>query len=346
MRKNLAPAMQRRGRDGMRTVLGPLTSVLGRPLAFLLRLSARRAGLGLVYHRIGDPPGDPDRELLPARGTAQFESELRHLKKRYRVVPASRLLEAAGARRRGERFPLSITFDDDDSSHVDVAMPILQRHGLPATFFVCGASLNGPFIFWWESLQAAFDSGKAEEAVSVIATATGSDGATQPPDIHAVASRIENMDAGERDAVSAGLRELAGQEDRSGMRAEQLRVLASHGFEIGFHTRRHDKLPLLGDDELRSAMTDGRDEVARVIGEEMMLISYPHGSADARVAEAARAAGYRLGFTAGSGAATATSNPFLVGRVGPTIRSPSRAALQLALTLLSLPASYGSRTAR
>ena len=101
----------------MRTVLGPLTRLLGRPLAFLLRvilrLSARRAGLALVYHRIGDPPGDPDRELVPARGTAQFESELRHLKKRYRVVPASRLLEAAAARRRGERFPVSITFDDD-----------------------------------------------------------------------------------------------------------------------------------------------------------------------------------------------------------------------------------------
>ena len=127
----------------MRTVLGPVTRLLGLPLAFLLRvslrLSARRAGIALVYHRIGDPPGDPDRELVPARGTAQFESELRHLKKHYRLVPASRLLEAAAGRRRGERFPVSITFDDDLSSHVEVAMPILERQGLPATFLVGGA---------------------------------------------------------------------------------------------------------------------------------------------------------------------------------------------------------------
>ena len=337
MREDVPQAMtQRRGRDGIRAILGPLTSVLGRPLAFLLRgilrLSARRVGLGLVYHRIGDPPGDPDRELVPARGTAQFERELRHLKKRYRVVPASRLLEAAAARRRGERFPVSITFDDDLSSHVEVAMPILERHGLPATFFVCGASLNGPFTFWWESLQAAFDNGKAEEAWAVVTTATSA-GATRPPDIHAIARRIEDMSPDERDAVSARLRELVGQDDRSGLRAEQLRELASHGFEIGFHTRRHDNLPLLGDEELSSAMTEGRDEVARVIGEEMTLISYPHGRGDARVAEAARAAGYRLGFIAGSEAAAPATNPFLIGRTGPTIRSPSRAALQLALTL-------------
>ena len=85
------------------------------------------------------------------------------------------------------------------------------------------------------------------------------------------------MDPAGRDALSARLRELAGQEDRNGLSADQLRELASQGFEIGFHTRRHDKLPLLGDDELSSAMTEGRDEIAGVIGEEMTLISYPHG---------------------------------------------------------------------
>jgi peptidoglycan/xylan/chitin deacetylase (PgdA/CDA1 family) len=331
----------------MRTVLGPVTRLLGRPLAFLLRvvlrMSARRAGIALVYHRIGDPPGDPDRELVPARGTAQFESELRHLKAHYRVVPASRLLEAAAGRRRGERFPVSITFDDDLSSHVEVAMPILERHGLPATFFVGGASLNGPFTFWWESLQAAFDSGKSNAAVAAVAQATDGPEAPPQPNIHAIARQIEDMDPAGRDALSARLRELAGQENRSGLSGDQLRELASHGFEIGFHTRRHDKLPLLRDDELGSAMTLGRGEIARVIGNDMTVISYPHGCADARVAEAARAAGYALGFTGESVAARPTTNPLLIGRIGPTIRSPSRAALQLALGLLSLPTSYPSR---
>ena len=52
------------------------------------------------------------------------------------------------------------------------------------------------------------------------------------------------------------------------------------------------------------------------------------------MAEAARAAGYKLGFTGESKAATPTTDPRLIGRIGPTVRSPSRAMLQLALGLL------------
>jgi peptidoglycan/xylan/chitin deacetylase (PgdA/CDA1 family) len=318
--------------------LGRLAGAIGRPLAFLLqltmRLSARRVGLALVYHRIGDPPGDPDRELVPARGTAQFESELRHLERCYRVVPASGLLEAAAERRRGQRFPIAITFDDDLSSHVEIAMPILERHGLPATFFVGGTALNGPVTFWWESLQAAFDAGRGDEAVAAAAQSTKSPTGGDRPDIFELATRIERMDRDRRAVVSARLKEVAGVEG-NGLTAEQIRALAA-GFEIGFHTRRHDRLPPLGDEELSVAMVDGRDEVAAAAGEAVTLISYPHGAGDERVGEAARAAGYTRGFVVAPGPARPTTNPFLIGRVGPTIRSPGRGALQIALSLMAL----------
>jgi peptidoglycan/xylan/chitin deacetylase (PgdA/CDA1 family) len=299
-----------------------------------MRVSARRVGLALVYHRIGDPPGDPDRELVPARGTAQFESELRHLKRCYRVVPASRLLEAAARRRRGQRFPVAITFDDDLSSHVEMAMPILERHGLPAAFFVGGTSLNGPVTFWWESLQAAFDAGKGVEAAAAVAQATEDSTGGERPDIHELARRIEHMNRDRRAVVSAGLQEMTGAAG-NGLTAGQLRELASRGFEIGFHTLRHDRLPPLADDELRAAMVDGRDEVATATGQDLSLISYPHGAGDERVARAARAAGYTHGFVVGPDPARPTTNPFLIGRVGPSIRSPGRGALQIALSIMA-----------
>jgi peptidoglycan/xylan/chitin deacetylase (PgdA/CDA1 family) len=300
-----------------------------------MRLSARRVGLALVYHRIGDPPGDPDRELVPARGIAQFESELRHLERWYRVVAASRLLEAAAERRRGQRLPVAITFDDDLSSHVETAMPILERHGLPATFFVGGTSLNGPVTFWWESLQAAFDTGKEAEAVVAVAQATNSPTGGERPDIHEMARRIQAMGPEQREAVSAALRGVAAHDVRP-LTGGELRELASRGFEIGFHTRRHDPLPSLRDEQLSAAMVEGRDEVATVIGREVTLIAYPHGLGDPRVAEAAQAAGYRLGFTVVPEPARASTDPFLVPRIGPTIRSSGRGALQIALTLLGI----------
>ena len=56
---------------------------------------------------------------------------------------------------RGEPFPLAITFDDDLRSHVELALPILPVAGAPATFFLTGASLQGPASFWWERLDRA-----------------------------------------------------------------------------------------------------------------------------------------------------------------------------------------------
>jgi peptidoglycan/xylan/chitin deacetylase (PgdA/CDA1 family) len=324
-------------RQGANGHLARLAGALGRPLAFLIqlvaRLSGRRVGVALVYHRIGDPPGDPDRELVPARGTAQFETELRHLERCYRVVPASRLLGAASARRRGQRFPVAITFDDDLDSHAQVAMPILARHGLPATFFVGGASLNGTTTSWWECLQAGFDTGQADKVVAVVAAAETSSETSGPGDIHELARRIQSMGPEQRAAVSAGLRRVAVPEAR-GLTAAQLRELAARGFDVGFHTRRHDPLPSLRDQQLATALVEGRDEVANVTGREVALIAYPHGKGDGRVAAAARAAGYRLGFTVTAEAAGPATNRFLVPRIGPTIRSSVRGALQIALTLL------------
>jgi hypothetical protein len=83
-------------------------------------------------------------------------------------------------------------------------------------------------------------------------------------------------------------------------------------------------------------LVDGRDEVAAAAGQAVTLISYPHGAGDERVAEAARAAGYVCGFVVAQEPARPTTNPFLIARVGPTIRSARRGALQIALTLLGI----------
>ena len=142
---------------------------LKRPVArwieFRCRWSKRRVGLALCYHRISDPQGDAERELVPALGIKGFEAHVRYLNRRCRLVRASELLDAARERRRGERFPVAITFDDDLPSHVRGAMPVLQRHGAPATFFLCGASLERPFAFWWERLQRAWDRGGVDQGM-------------------------------------------------------------------------------------------------------------------------------------------------------------------------------------
>ena len=254
------------GRRALR-LFGLLLGVpLGTGAMWVVRLSSRKAGVALMYHSVADRGGDPVRELVPAHGSNLFERQTRYLLRHYRVIPASNLLEAAGQRKRGQRFPAAITFDDDLTCHASVALPILPE---------------------------------------------------------------------ERDRIAARLGEVLGVDPpQSRMRAADVRALIEAGMTVGFHTRRHDALSLLPDDLLALALEEGRSTVADVVGEPIATIGYPHGRADKRVANAARAAGFEAGFTTRGQPMTPNSDPLLQGRVGPSLCSVGARALELAVTLV------------
>jgi peptidoglycan/xylan/chitin deacetylase (PgdA/CDA1 family) len=259
--------------------------------------------------------------------TSLFAAQVRHLASRYRVVTATDLLSATRERQRGGRFPVAITFDDDLPSHLDVVAPILTSAGVTATFYVTGASLRGPHRFWWERLQAAVD-----RNLDLAPLGLGS--VRKAARIHELGRTIQNLSPRGRDALDAKLQQLVGSDPpEAGLRAEGLRRLAASGVEIGFHTRRHDLLPALGAEELEDALRDGRDELEQVAGRPLRTISYPHGRADARVADAARAAGFDAGFTGQPVVVTPASEPLLLGRLSPSYASLGELAFDLAWTL-------------
>jgi peptidoglycan/xylan/chitin deacetylase (PgdA/CDA1 family) len=289
-----------------------------------------------VYHRLDDRQEDRRANLVAALGAGLFEAQLGHLQRRYRVVPVSELAAAAQDRRRGERIPVSITFDDDLPSHVRVAMPILREAGAPAAFFLSGGSLSAPFAFWWERLQIAYDRGLLE-AVELKEWAGTSGESADVPGIRTVARAIEAMPSERRERVADALLERLGSDPPDvGLRAADVRTLTEAGFEVGFHTLRHDPLTQLDDEGLSRAMVDGRSELNALLPVPTKMISYPHGKADARVAKAAREAGYRFGFTTVAETVRDETDPLLIGRVYPTYGSSGQFALDVALRLTGL----------
>ena len=301
---------------------------LGALALFALRWSGRSRGAALIYHRLSVESWNPERELVPQHGKDLFEAQLRYLRRWCRVVPATGLTAAVAGRRRGQRIPVAITFDDDLSSHRALAAPILGSLGLPATFFVTGATLSGPHAFWWEHLQTAVDRGHSVETlVPPPALATAREGS---PGIREVAGAIEAMLPAERAAVAESLRSLVGPDSaESGLRAQDLRQIADAGFEIGFHTLRHDRLTLLQGSDLDHALSDGREAIEAVIGTTVTTIAYPHGRADEGIAVRAREAGYRFGFTGRWEPVRPQADPLLLGRFEPSFDSVGELAIQL-----------------
>jgi peptidoglycan/xylan/chitin deacetylase (PgdA/CDA1 family) len=300
------------------------------------RLGSRRLGLAVTYHGLAERTGDPERDLVPAHGSALFEAQVRYLRAHFRLVSASDLVDAASTRRRGERFPVALTFDDDLRSHSSLAMPILRRLGAPATFFLCGASLDGPHRFWWERLQCAFDRGEGAGVRDIVARhSTGEAPRDASFTIHQLAGLVERLPPNDQDAVSAELEALVGPDPLdAGMRAADVTRLSGTGFEIGFHTLRHRQLPSLDDGELVQAMREGRDRLSSVAARELRAVAYPHGKAGPRVAAAARRAGFDLGFTTRWTAVGPETEPLLLGRVDAPIDSAGKLARRVVRTLL------------
>ena len=97
-------------------------------------------GTVIVYHGVGDcpPRADPYHLILP---TAEFAWQMAFLAQHRRVVPLGALVDLSlGEGRAGaanDRRPaVAITFDDGYRSLLEIALPILERLGFPATAFV------------------------------------------------------------------------------------------------------------------------------------------------------------------------------------------------------------------
>src|SRR5690606_6002950 len=103
----------------------------------------------LMYHRVAHDPLDPWRLCVRPE---HFDAQLARLRSRRRVVPLRQLV----AEHRARRLPhgtVAITFDDGYADNATRAVPLLRRHGLPATCFLTAGAIGAGREFWWDELE-------------------------------------------------------------------------------------------------------------------------------------------------------------------------------------------------
>ncbi|HEX6536103.1 MAG TPA: polysaccharide deacetylase family protein [Gemmatimonadaceae bacterium] len=296
--------------------MGVLRNAAARRAAFDAA-AARGRTLVLVHHRV-TPGGALPHEVVPSLAGGVLERQLEILGEVGDIVPA---VELAVARRPRRRIGFAITFDDDYATHVDHALPLLRRYGVHATFFLSGRSLRGCGAYWWMRLERLIARHGLAETGRLLGVA-----ASTP-------SRM--AEACERLALSERIASLepATESETELLDARGMRALADAGMAIGFHTLHHPVLTGLPDAELDRALTDGRAELAEAVRRPMQLVAYPHGRADRRVADHARAAGYLAAFATGGRPIGRGSERFLLGRWDPAALVGDELLAHLALRL-------------
>src|SRR5690606_39204114 len=106
-------------------------------------------GLILMYHRVGAGGADPwGLRVSPEH----FAEHLDVLTRRGSPMALSGLAEAVD-RGRLPRRAVAVTFDDGYADNLHAAVPLLERHDVPATVFLTTGYLGGQREFWWDALE-------------------------------------------------------------------------------------------------------------------------------------------------------------------------------------------------
>ena len=256
------------------------------------------------------------------------------------------IAEAVKALREGRlpRRAVAITFDDGYRDNHAQALPVLQRHGLHATFFIASGFLDGGRM--WNDTVIESVRRSPLSALDLRGTAFADLGELSLGDEaarrHAMSNliaRAKYLPAEARECCVNQLAERAAAvlpTDLMMSRAE-VQELHESGMSIGAHTRNHPILRGLDRQAVVAEIEDNCQDLQLITGSRPTLFAYPNGRPGVDYDDATRAVVQDFGFDA------AVSTAWRAARVGddllqlprymPWERTRGRFALRLAHTL-------------
>lgn len=291
--------------------------------------------LVLIYHRVHaerDPmfPGEVDR--------ATFDWQMSLVRRFCTPVGLEESLSALMSGTLPARS-VAVTFDDGYADNAEVALPVLESHGISATFFVSPAFLDGGRM-WNDSVVEAIRAHAGSElnlqplGMSVIPT--GSDlekgsAATK------VINHIKHLQPHDRAQSVRILEGLVGRELPGGLMltSQQVRKLSTAGMGIGAHTMTHPILKSLDETEAVSEIRTSRQALEGIIGKPVRGFAYPNGKPGvdytSRDVAIVRQLGFEFALSTAWGVAHQRSDPFQLPRFTPWDQSPTRWLARLLL---------------
>jgi peptidoglycan/xylan/chitin deacetylase (PgdA/CDA1 family) len=282
----------------------------------------------LIFHRVLPEP-DP---LFPDEiDAARFAQVCAWARQWFQVLPLAQAVQ----RLREGTLParaLAISFDDGYADNHDIALPILQRAGLNATFFVSTGFLGGGRM-WNDTLiesvrltrRDSLDlSAAGVPGLAVLPTATLEQRRAAIPQLIRACRYLPPAER-ERAVAAVAQAAAAALPDTLMMSPAQVQGLHRAGMGVGGHTVNHPILARLAPDEARREIEGGKAALEALLQARVPLFAYPNGRPDedfkADHAQMVRAAGFDAAVTTAWGSAHAGTDPYQLPRFTPWDRS-------------------------
>lgn len=252
------------------------------------RRLARSGTLILTYHGVARDVADSyvTRQSVDA---SVFDAQLAWLSRYYRFLRLGDLVGALEGRTLLPERGVVLTFDDGLGNVLRCALPILRKHGVPATVFVCSDCVGrGPL--WTDEVALLIMGAPIQELASPL-----NDGrryhlrsvAARERAAQAITGSMKRLDPLAR---AEGVRRLRHACRPSGREVDvvpechdlltwdDVRALADAGIEIGSHGRTHTVLSALRRDDAREEIVRSKETIERELGRPCTLFSYPNGT--------------------------------------------------------------------
>ena len=230
-----------------------------------------------IFHRVLPQPD----LLFPDEPDAKrFDELMGWINSWFNVLP----LDDAIFQLREQSLPAraaAITFDDGYADNFIVALPILLKHKIPATFFIATGFLDGGRM--WndtiiESLRTCTKQVLDLNSIGLGKVSLGS-GQEKSQAIGAIISKVKYRSTMERIEITDKIASFANAVPPNDlmMTTHQVRKMRKAGMQIGAHTVSHPILASIDLAEARNEMAESKFFLENLLGERVSLFAYPNG---------------------------------------------------------------------
>jgi len=283
----------------------------------------------LMYHSVmPDPTAHADSLGGIIHSESEFRAQMELLRRDYHPLS---LEEVVGNLKTGKPSPkrsVVVTFDDGYTDNCEVAMPILDQLGIPATFYVTVDCIEQRKLPWPSRLRFAFRKTK------LPAWKDGRGNSWSLGDLDScerayLASCDDccQLSGQAQESFVRGVEEqlqaaVPGNSSSLMMNYAQIGTLAQHGHIVGSHTMTHPNMAYIPEGEARTELAESKQRLEHALQAPVRHFSYPcpamtpHWSE--RTVAQSRSVGYDSAVTTNGGVTRYGDHPLSLKRIRPT----------------------------
>lgn len=286
----------------------------------LLLLSSSTKHAIINFHGVTNVSGERfnNRHL----DATEFEKIIIHLKKNYSIIPLAELFNNFRNKKIVSNKTIALTFDDGYKNNFTVALPILKKHKVPATFYLISESLmNKDFYVWPDVIDLVQKQTKGDLVLSF--------GTFKFPTFFCDALQLSLVDLMKQ---SGAKREIYLNEIKEKypdylieakkqpelidlIYKDELAEFANEPLiEYGSHTHLHYNLEYLNSVDCLNELMQSKKIIEECIQQPIHSLAFPDGSYNSETIENSKKAGYHNVVAVSYKLNEQNKNPFILSR--------------------------------